>query len=138
MAGKGLWLDFAPRHELNEWLRSADAFLVPMVFDQDVRRRMETSFPSKLPEFAQLGKPIVIWGPKYCSAVEWARQGNRSLCVTDPNPLALRQALEMLADSTDQQQRSSAAARRAAATDFDPERVQTQFMEALRCVLNRT
>ena len=72
MRERGLWLDFAPRAELNEWLNSADAFLVAMSFDVALRRRMETSFPSKLTEFAQFGRPIVIWGPEYCSAVQWA------------------------------------------------------------------
>jgi hypothetical protein len=42
---------------------------------------VETSFPSKLPEYAQFGKPIVIWGPEYCSAIHWGREGDRALCI---------------------------------------------------------
>lgn len=60
MDKQGMWLVFAPRVELDEWLESADAFLVPMVFDLEMRRPMETSFPSKLIEFAQFGKPLVV------------------------------------------------------------------------------
>jgi glycosyltransferase involved in cell wall biosynthesis len=135
MQRNGLWHDFAPRAELDEWLGTANAFLVPMVFEPAMRRRMETSFPSKMPEMAQLGKPLVIWGPEYCSAVQWARQGNRALCVTDPNPDVLRHALEKLAVSTGEQQRLAAAARQAAETDFNPDRIQKQFMDALRSVI---
>ncbi|MDR3564116.1 MAG: glycosyltransferase [Negativicutes bacterium] len=135
MRQAGLWHDYAPRAELEEWLGSADAFLVPMVFEPTMRRRMETSFPSKVPEMAQLGKPLVIWGPEYCSAVQWARQGNRALCVTEPNPVALRQALEKLVASPADQQRLAAAARQAAQTEFNPDRIQAQFMQALWRVL---
>lgn len=135
MQREGLWHDHAPRAELDEWLGAANAFLVPMVFEPAMRRRMETSFPSKMVEMAQLGKPLVIWGPEYCSAVQWARQENRALCVTDPNPAVLRQALEKLAASPDEQQRLATAARQAAQTDFNPDRIQAQFVEALRSVL---
>lgn len=136
MQKQGIWHDHAPRAgaEFEEWLSSANAFLVPMVFEPTMRRRMETSFPSKMVEMAQLGKPLVIWGPEYCSAVKWARQGNRALCVTDPNPVVLRQTLEQLAGSVDEQQRLANAARQAAQTDFNPDQIQAQFMDALRGV----
>jgi hypothetical protein len=103
-----------------------------MVFDPAMRRRMETSFPSKLPEFTQFGKPIVIWGPEYCSAVQWARPGHRALCVTDPSPTALRRVLERLASSSAEQERFALSSRVAAQGDFNPERIQAQFLSALR------
>jgi glycosyltransferase involved in cell wall biosynthesis len=80
----------------------------------------------------QLGLPVVIWGPKYCSAVKWARSGERALCVTDANPAAIRRALEELAASPANQERLARSSRDAAATDFNRERIQTQFVEALR------
>jgi len=70
---RGNWLSYVPRHELQNWLEHMDAFLVTMSFDPRLRRRMATSFPSKLTEFAIYGKPIIIWGPSYCSAVKWAK-----------------------------------------------------------------
>jgi len=138
MRDRGQWLPFAPRDELDAWLSTADAFLVPMGFEPHLRLRMETSFPSKIPEFTQFGKPLVIWGPEYCSAVQWARQGNRALCVTDPNPVALCQALEKLTESPDEQQRLATTARHAAQTDFSPDKIHAQFMEALRGVVKQT
>jgi glycosyltransferase involved in cell wall biosynthesis len=80
----------------------------------------------------QLGLPVVIWGPEYCSAVKWARRGERALCVTDANPSAIRRALEELADSPAEQERLAKSSREAAATDFNHERIQTQFIDALR------
>jgi glycosyltransferase involved in cell wall biosynthesis len=105
---------------------------VVMSFASSHRRRMTTSFPSKMIEATRLGLPVVIWGPEYCSAVKWARRGERALCVTDSNPLAIRRALEELAASFGKQEHLAKSSREAAATDFDPERIQMQFIDALR------
>ncbi len=135
MRENGRWLNFAPRHELDAWLASADAFLIPMVFDPSIRRRMETSFPSKLIEFAQFGKPHIIWGPEYCSAIRWAREGDKALCVTDPAPSAVLAALEQL--RTDKSQYTYLAKRTtvAANAEFNPKRIEAQFIAALQTVL---
>lgn len=137
MKGVGCWLPFAPRPELESWLATADAFLVPMEFDSRLRRRMETSFPSKIPEFARFGKPLVIWGPDYCAAVRWARQGERALCVTDPGPEALRAALESLLGSPSERGRLELESARSAKGEFDHDLIQAQFIRALEGVLER-
>jgi glycosyltransferase involved in cell wall biosynthesis len=129
---QGLYHGFIPANELAEPLRPFQAVLVVMSFDGAVRRRMTTSFPSKMSDAMQLGLPIVVWGPEYCSAVNWARTGERALCVTDPNPLALRESLEELAASPSELRRLAKSASDAAAGDFNYERIQLQFMDALR------
>lgn len=135
MRKQGKWLEFAPRDELEAWLGGADAFLVPMVFDAKMRKRMETSFPSKLVEFAQFGKPLVVWGPDYCSAVEWGRRDNRALCVTDPNPPALAAALEQLASSALEREHYACAASQAASSEFCPAKIQAEFVGLLESAL---
>jgi hypothetical protein len=60
---------------------------------------METSFPSKLIEFAQFGKPLFVWGPAYCSAVQWGRQHRRALCITQIEPFILREHVESILGS---------------------------------------
>jgi glycosyltransferase involved in cell wall biosynthesis len=129
---RGLYHPFIPSNQLVEAVGSYQAVLVVMSFDPALRRRMTTSFPSKLVDAMQLGLPVVIWGPEYCSAVQWARQGERALCVTDPNPSTLRRALEELAASPSQQQHLGKSARNAATGEFNPERIQAQFMDVTR------
>jgi glycosyltransferase involved in cell wall biosynthesis len=138
MRKRGLWKDFAPRNEVDVWLADADAYLIPMTFSDQLRRRMETSFPSKLIEFAQQGKPLLIWGPDYCSAVKWAVKGNRALCVTNPAAGALVKAVEELANSPTEQRRLAEAAREAARTVFNPQAIQRQFTDLLRKILAGT
>jgi len=91
---------------------------------------METSFPSKLAHYAQFHKPIVIWGPEYCSAVRWARVNSSALCVTDPSPSALVRALETL--NVTERERWAAKVRAAANDDFNPDKIQRQFLDAIK------
>jgi len=136
MKRQGKWLDFAPRGELEAWLESADAFLVPMVFDPAMHRRMETSFPSKLIEFAQFGKPLVVWGPDYCSAVEWARRSGGALCVTDASAAALVGALQNLATSHALRASLATAISSLAAGEFRPTEIQKRFRSLLERVVS--
>jgi glycosyltransferase involved in cell wall biosynthesis len=132
MLAAGTYHEFAPREELERWLRSADAFLVTTAFEPAMRRMMETNFPSKLLEFARFGKPLVAWGPGYSSLIQWAQPAGRAWCVTDPAPNALRVALEQLAASRGDQERLATEARNAMRRDFDPAAIQEQFVQALQ------
>src|SRR5436190_15573167 len=128
----GLYRGFIAPNELAESLQTFQAALVVMSFAPPHRRRMTTSFPSKLIDATQVGLPVVVWGPEYSSAVKWARRGERALCVTDPNPLALLETLEELASSLSELRRLAKSASDAAAADFNYERIQLQFIDALR------
>jgi glycosyltransferase involved in cell wall biosynthesis len=129
---RGAYRGFIPSNELAESLRDFQAALVVMSFAPSHRRRMMTSFPSKMIDAMQLGLPVVVWGPEYCSAVKWARRGERALAVTDENPSTLRRALEELATSPAEQERLAKSSRDAAATDFNNDHIQAQFTDALR------
>jgi glycosyltransferase involved in cell wall biosynthesis len=128
---RGVYRGFIAPNQLAESLKTFQAALVVMSFAPSHRRRMTTSFPSKMIDAMQLGLPVVIWGPEYCSAVKWARRGERALCVTDANPSAVRRTLEELAASPAEQERLAKSSREAAATDFNRDRIQAQFVDAL-------
>jgi len=130
MQERGLWHDFVPEEQLGSWLATADAFLVTMRFEAHYRNYMETSFPSKIPHYTQFHKPIVIWGPEYCSAVRWARKNSSALCITDPSPAALVRALETV--SASELNNFADAARKLAKTALSADVIQKQFLEALR------
>lgn len=133
MRANDRWLDFAPRAELESWLASADAFLVPMAFDPAMRRRMETSFPSKLCEFARFGKPIVVWGPEYCSGIRWARGSENAFCVTNPDPVILGKTLLSLAMISPARQETILPVWH----DFQPPRIQKIFWGNINNVMSR-
>jgi glycosyltransferase involved in cell wall biosynthesis len=134
MRDAGLWLDFAPRAELDAWLQSADAFLIPMVFEEKYRRRMETSFPSKLIEFAQFGKPLIVWGPEYCSAVRWARWAKMPSPVTDPAPEALVNSIQKFSEAYPRLISNSFYT---LGNEFNPLKIQMQFLGLLKSLLKQ-
>jgi len=131
MRANGRWLEFAPREELEEWLASADAFLIPMVFEEKYRRRMETSFPSKLIEFAQFGKPLIIWGPEYCSAIQWAKSKVGALKVMDDDCKCVINAVEALLKSDEQYQAWAKKIQQLSASIFSPQLIQSQFKQLI-------
>ena len=132
MRDAGLWLDFAPRSELLAWLQSADAFLIPMVFDEKYRRRMETSFPSKLIEVAQFGKPLIVWGPEYCSAVQWGEQSDCFFNVTRCQPQELLKQIEFFFQMPHPKQKCAASSLSASAKECNPSLIQKSFQNFLK------
>jgi len=56
--------------------------------------------------------------------------------VTSPHADDLLASVKKLASDPKEQQRLAAAARQAAQTDFNPDRIQAQFMDALRRVVS--
>jgi len=136
MSELGLLLPFTSRDELDRWLKTADAFLITQSFDEKSDRLMETNFPSKLVEYAQYGKPLVLWGPAKASGPQWARNTGRGLVVDEENPDQLRIAIERLCHDEDEQQGLSNEARAAAAGEFDPELIQSQFRKYLSEIIS--
>jgi len=131
MRDAGHWLDFSPRSELDSWLQSADAFLIPMVFDEKYRRRMETSFPSKLIEFAQFGKPLIVWGPEYCYAVQWSRVLSSALCIASQKPRDLVESLEILAESASMQKKLASVSDKSSNEEYSHFAIQNNFFEII-------
>lgn len=127
----GLLLPFVPRKKLHNWLDSADAFLITQSFRVEDELLMRTNFPSKLIEFAQMGKPLIIWAPSYASASVWAEKSGQALVVNQEDPNCLKMALEALSNHRGEQVRLAAGAADAAKGQFDPDRIQSNFIQWL-------
>lgn len=113
-------------------IEGSHAVLVTQPFTKKAERRMRTCFPSKLIEMLQLQKPLIIWGPEYSSAIEWARDKNVALCITDPDPICFRKTVESLASSPDEHRRLVRASAEAAKLYFDPVKIREEFVKILR------
>jgi glycosyltransferase involved in cell wall biosynthesis len=89
------------RELINQFRREVDALFVPMSFDERDRAHMESSFPSKLADYTAAGLPIIIRGPKYCSAVRWANEnpGVADIVCSD-DETALYDAIGRLANDS--------------------------------------
>lgn len=112
-------------------MKKASALLVVMSFNPQDQMRMQTSFPSKIPEYCQFGKPIIVWGPDYCSAVRWGRKHHSALVVTSPLAQDLVNAITQLTTQPQEQMRLGDKALEMAQGMFNPETIQQQFMNNL-------
>jgi glycosyltransferase involved in cell wall biosynthesis len=86
---------------MNELRESADTLLVPISFCKGDRANVEINFPSKLTDYTAVGLPLLIYGPSYSSAVQWARQNPGVAEIVEmQNSEALRRALLNIKNNT--------------------------------------
>ena len=77
----------------------ANVLFVPMTFEEREKANMQISFPSKLAEYTAAGLPLLIYGPDYCSAVQWARDhADSAEVVSRPGSAGVNQALIKLSE----------------------------------------
>lgn len=134
MAARGCYVPYAPRDQLHQWLANAHALLVTQSFDPAHRRRMETSFPSKLADYCAYSRPIIIWAPPWASSISWARSSQAADFVTDPNPAALMAAILKLAQDPQRQLELAQAAKKCAANEFNPQVIQEKFINSIKAL----
>lgn len=131
LQAQGIYGGFLSRKQLMQALYAADILLVMMSFSADDRQRMQTSFPSKLLDYCQFGKPILIWGPEHSSAVRWAQQYQIAQVVTSPNPQDMVQAIATLAQQPKMRRQLGQMAWKMATSLFNPATIQQQFVKSL-------
>lgn len=134
LTAKQIYGGFISRDLLIHELSKANALLVVMSFNQADWTRMQTSFPSKLIEYCQFGKPIIIWGPDYSSAVRWGCRHQSALVVTSPCAKDLVKALQELATQPEEQKRLINKALEMAEGMFNQDKIQQQFVNSLNHV----
>jgi glycosyltransferase involved in cell wall biosynthesis len=69
--------------QLTDEMKRVDALLLFMGFDESVAIVEKTSFKTKFLDYLSFRKPIVLWGPSYCSAVAIAKEfGSAEICTS--------------------------------------------------------
>ena len=69
----GIYLGFKSPEQAADVMASADALLVVMSFEKEHELFMRTSFTTKFLDYVAFGKPVILWGPEYCTPVRVAR-----------------------------------------------------------------
>jgi hypothetical protein len=132
----GIYRGFVPPDELGKVFASADVFLTVMSFGKRFEVMSRVSFTTKFLEYAQYGRPIVVWGPPYCQPVLVAKRTHAGLAVESPNPTAVLSALEKLT-SGPEYKRFATGATRAAETFFSPHHIHETFKTSVLRTLER-
>jgi hypothetical protein len=125
---------FFPASEMGERVGStAHALFLPASFEAREREDVATLFPSKLADYSTIGLPILVWGPAYSSAARWAAENPGStLCITEPDPSAVKSAVASVAANPAFAAKVAEAAIRAGENYFLPAAARSTLLTALR------
>jgi glycosyltransferase involved in cell wall biosynthesis len=112
-------------------LAEADILLLPANFDAASVRYIRLSMPTKIPAYLASGTPILVYGPREISQVEYARRAGWGMVVDEPMTEALVGAIRTLLENAALRRRLSETARRLAAAHHDIRCVGERFQRAL-------
>jgi len=125
---KGIYLGFKPPEEAADVLVGADALLVVMSFEREHELFMRTSFTTKFLDYVAFGKPVILWGPDYCTPFRVARKHGGAVAVNENNAGAIVSACRQIAGNAAWREELSQQARRLHQTLFNPDRLQKIFV----------
>ena len=127
----GTYLGFKPPEEAAEVLASADALLSVMSFEKEHELFMRTSFTTKFLDYVSFGKPVILWGPEYCTPVRVAREHGGAAVVSVADPTAVVGLCHKIARDTELNEKLSKQALQLHRTLFNPDRLQDVFVQKI-------
>jgi glycosyltransferase involved in cell wall biosynthesis len=125
---KGIYLGFKPPEEAAKVLAGADALLVVMSFEREHELFMRTSFTTKFLDYVAFGKPVILWGPDYCTPFRVAQKHGGAVAVNQNDAGAIVCACRQIAANAAWREQLSQEARRLHQTLFNPDRLQEIFV----------
>jgi glycosyltransferase involved in cell wall biosynthesis len=125
---KGIYLGFKPPEEAAAVLAGADALLVVMSFESEHELFMRTSFTTKFLDYVALGKPVILWGPDYCTPVRLAGTYGGAAVVSTNDPHAVITVSRQIAQDSALNEELSKQALQLHWTLFNPDRLQAIFV----------
>jgi glycosyltransferase involved in cell wall biosynthesis len=128
----GITLGFLPPDEAAKVMAGADALLVVMSFEKDNELFMRTSFTTKWLDYAAYGKPVILWGPEYCTPSRLARREGAAVVVDTPDPAGVLKAVLDLQSDTGKYKSHSEASLRLSRNYFNPDRLQEILVTEIR------
>jgi hypothetical protein len=124
----GVYLGFKPPEEAATVLAGADALLVVMSFEKKHELFMRTSFTTKFLDYVGFGKPVILWGPEYCTPVQIARRDGGALVINRPEASEVVAGCREIAGNLVLREKLAHDAVRLHQTLFNPDRLQGIFI----------
>jgi hypothetical protein len=132
----GTYLGFKPPEEAAEVLATADALLSVMSFEKEHELFMRTSFTTKFLDYVSFGKPVILWGPEYCTPARVAREHGGAGVVSDPDATAVVSLCHNIARDRELNEKLSKEASQLHQTLFNPDRLQDGFVQKITGLVN--
>jgi len=133
----GVYKGQVPFDRLRTYAQDANLLLLPMGFGEECAQTERTSFKTKFLDYLTFQKPIVIWGPEYCSAVRVAREFDAAECYTSPDAAGCIATLENVARNPERQKQLVANAHRMYQSRFEPSRIHAVLLKECEALVRR-
>src|SRR5256886_11869914 len=99
-----------------------------MSFEKEHELFMRTSFTTKFLDYVAFGKPVILWGPEYCTPVRVAREHGGAAVVTTDEFGAVGSLCRGIAADAALNEKLSKEAVRLRQTLFNPDSLQEDFV----------
>ena len=106
-----------------------------MGFGDDHAVVERTSFKTKFLDYLAFGRPILVWGPLYCSAARTASEFDSAEVVVDPSEVECLSVLNALAADKERQRTLVANSRKMYEDRFHPDRIHGGLVEKIRALM---
>ena len=112
-----------PFEQLRREMAGADALILPMGFEERCAQVERTSFKTKFLDYLSYQKPILVWGPEYCSAVRVAREFDSADICIQPDAWEFLKAILSVASTAERQTALVINARKMYEDRFHPDKI---------------
>ena len=126
-----------PFEQLRQEMAGADALILPMGFEAECAQVERTSFKTKFLDYLSCQKPILVWGPEYCSAVRVAREFDSAEVCTQPDAAAFLEKIIALQKAPERQAALVHNARKMYEARFHPDKIHAKFVHHTLKLLGR-
>jgi glycosyltransferase involved in cell wall biosynthesis len=124
----GIFRGLLPFSELRDQMDKVDLLILPMGFGEKCAQVEKTSFKTKFLDYLTYKKPILVWGPDYCSAVRVAREFDSGEVCTDPDPRSIIAKISSLSGSKLRQKQLVDNAQRMYEDRFHPDKIHSALL----------
>ena len=118
--------------KLREAMREVDALILPMGFEERAAVVERTSFKTKFLDYLSYQKPVLVWGPEYCSAVRVAREFDSAEICTEPDAPAFLSKILMVRDSPNRRMALVQNAYKMYESRFNPDKIHNGLVSKIR------
>lgn len=112
-----------PFVQLQREMKDVDALLLLMGFEESCAQVERTSFKTKFLDYLSFQKPILLWGPEYCSAVRIAQEFDSAEICISPHAQDFLTTVQQVQRSSNRQQQLVKNARNMYEERFHPDKI---------------
>lgn len=131
----GIYHGQVPFAQLKSEMQKVDALLLLMGFEDNCALIERTSFKTKFLDYLSFQKPILLWGPGYCSAVQIAKEFDSAQICTSPQAADFLDKIISLQHNPARQVELVKNAQHMYFERFHPDKIHQVFLNSMKALV---